>query len=43
LEQVADPLAAGTLLKPAIDFLIRTVGWEFNWFYTDDGVLNVRV
>lgn len=43
LEQVADPISVGRLLKPAIDYLTRTVGWEFNWFYTDNGVLNVRV
>jgi hypothetical protein len=43
IEQVANSLAAGKLLKPAVDVLGRTVGWEFNSFYDDNDNLTVRV
>jgi hypothetical protein len=41
--QVEDGMQTGHVLKPALEFLTRSVGWEFNWYYTETGLFNLRV
>jgi hypothetical protein len=41
--QVKDGLNAGALLRSAFQFLTMSVGWEFNWLYTEDGKFMPRI
>jgi len=38
-----DGMQAGLFLKPALESLTRSVGWEFNWYYSSPGVFSLRV
>jgi hypothetical protein len=42
-EQVQDGMAAGTTLRRVLQYLTRTLGWEFNWYYTEDGTFTLRI
>ena len=41
--QVEDEMKTRTLLRPALALLVRSVGWEFNWCFTENGLFNARV
>jgi len=43
IERMRDGVATGTFLRPALEALTRSVGWEFNWFFSHDGQFNLRV
>ncbi|MCO8124753.1 hypothetical protein NHH03_23650 [Stieleria sp. TO1_6] len=43
IEQVEDGMKAGTTLKRSLQHLTRTLGWEFNWYYTENGQFLLRI
>lgn len=43
LSQVEDGMQAGTALRKSLQYLTRSVGWEFNWYFLENGVFNLRI
>ena len=41
--RVEDEMKTGSLLRPSLALLVRSVGWEFNWCFTENGLFNARV